>query len=390
VQEIVVVPEKRSTVNVGFDDLAAEILDKLARRTQVEGTTSVHLMAKVADGLVRIQTGARTVKPELEVPKAICKALKDGTVKRFGGVVRNTESGSILKHLKEIKPTQVRKLLKSPMLPFVLLDAAQSALLNEKLAAIQLQLKEIDRKLDAQNQAPLRKAIEQMRDFPYLRDESNRRQQLHHIRESLREFEGIHLSLCDSRWENIEQLLHSYKHARMTNASERKKLCVSARQLSLDLEMIVNAKLMHAQMTLELGERVATEQEMLRLEEFLLNQRVRFHATFNALRKRSAHRTLLRRTEAAHEHALQSLIEPTERLDNLLNSSLFFHLALPDSVASDVQPLAPTSATEESATNSKSEPMNAARGSLKPPPSQKPTSSTNTKSSSPAPKPSAS
>jgi hypothetical protein len=200
-----------------------------------------------------------------------------------------------------------------------------------------------------------------------LKDESNRRQQLHHIRESLREFEGIHLSLCDSRWEEIEQLFYAYKHARMTNVSERKKLCTSARQLSLDLEMIVNAKLLHAQMTLELGERAATEQEMLHLEDFLLNQRARFHATFGALRKRSAHRTLLRRAEAAQEHALRNLIEPTERLDNLLNSSLFFHLALPDSVASDAQSLVRPSATEESATNSNSELMSAAGGSLESP-----------------------
>jgi hypothetical protein len=285
---------------------------------------------KVAEGLVRVKSGSRLVKPELEIPKLIHKALKAGTARRFGGVVRNAETGSILKHLKEIKPGNVRKLLKSPMLPYVLFDAAQSALLNEKLAEIQVQLKSVDRKLDAQNQAPFRKAIEQMRELPFLTKEQNRHAQLHQIRESLREFEAIHLGLCEKRWEDIDQLLAAYKGALTTNTSERKKLCDAAQQLSVDVEMIVNALVLHSQMTLELGELAAAEQEVLGLELFLLAQQERFHETFQPLRSRATHRKLLGRTEAAHNEALRSLIEPTERLDHLLNSSLVLHLALPE------------------------------------------------------------
>lgn len=382
-------------MKVGFDDLAEQILRKLASRPDAQSSTpSGHLLMKVADGLMRIQRGARTVKPELEIPKALGKMLKGGAAKRFGGVVRNAETGSILKHLKEIRPTQVRKLLKSPMLPFVLLDAMQSALLDEKLAEIQVQLKEIDRKLDAQNQAPLRKAIEQMRDLPYLEDESNRRQQLHHLRESLREFEAIHLGLSESRWESVEPLRSSYHRARMTNSSETKKLCSLARQISLDLEMIVNAKLMHAQMTLELGERASAEQEMLRLEAFLLHQRQRFQGTFEALRKRSAHRTLLGRSEAAHDQALRSLVEPEERIDNLLNSSLIFHLAVADPIPTDIPPLKLTSAPAKRAvTIPNATPKGKSRNRLKTRKaarSSKPTEPPTGKSSSPAAKPSVS
>ena len=98
--------------NVGIAVLAVNHHPKRARRTAgSEADTARHLIVKVADGLVRVRTGSRLVKPELEIPKLIHSALKAGTAKRFGGVVRQAETGSILKHLKEIKPGNVRKLL---------------------------------------------------------------------------------------------------------------------------------------------------------------------------------------------------------------------------------------------------------------------------------------
>ncbi len=322
-----------SASNLDFQVLSDHALMRLSRRSADPAwKNATPLISKVAAAFLRLKGGSRTITAELAVPKEIAKAISGGAAKRAGSVVRSIKSGRVLKHLNEVKPSHVRKLLKSPMLAFVLMDAFQSALLNEKLAAIQLQLKEIDRKLEAQNQGPLRKAIEQMRDLPNLKGR-NRWHLMHQIRNSLREFEGIYSGLCDSRWETIGHLLKSYEGARITNDDERKKLCIAAQEVTLDIEMIANAKILHARMTVELGEAHAAEQEVLRLQEFLLQQEERFQKVFGEeapIQKLETHRRIMGRNLTAHSEARERLIEPAERIDHLLNSSLLLHLALPE------------------------------------------------------------
>jgi hypothetical protein len=327
-------PSPSSISNLDFQVLSDQALLRLRRRSEEpEWKNATPVISKIAAALLRLKGGGRTITAKLDVPKEIAKAIREGTAKRVGSVVRSTKTGKILKHLKEVKPAHVRKLLKSPMLAFVALDALQSALLNEKLATIELQLKEIDRKLEAQNRGLLRKAIEQMRDLPHLTDR-NRVQRLHQIQESLALFGGIYGELCESRWETITHLLQSHERAHVSNAGETKKLCAAAQDLSQHIEMIANAKILHARMTVELGEFLAAEQEVLRLQEFLLDHELRFQAVFgNAapIQQLGTHRPqILGRARSAHREAQERLIEPTERIDYLLNSSLLFILALPE------------------------------------------------------------
>jgi hypothetical protein len=317
--------------NVTFEALSSQVLTRLKERSaDPEWKSAVPMVTKVAKALVRLKMGSRAVTAELEVPKEIAKALSAGGATRTGSVVRMVRSGRILKHLKEVKPSHVRKLLKSPTLAFVVVDAFQSALLNEKLADIQLQLKEIDRKLHAQQQGLLRKALEQMLDLPDLKGR-NRWLRIHQIQDSLREFEGIHRSLCDSRWDTIQEFVEQFQKARLTNVRERKRLCEAAQDISRDVEMIANAKILHARMTIELDETQTAEQEMLRLEDFLLGQEVSFNAVFGedaSIQDVSAHRVRIGRAMTARNAAREQLVEPRERLDHLLNSSLLLHLAI--------------------------------------------------------------
>ena len=322
-----------SPSNLRFQVLSDQALLRLSRRSAEPAWKNAGpVITKVTAALVRLKSRSRNITVELAVPKEIAKAISEGAAMRGGSVVRSVQSGGILKHLKEVKPSNVRKLLKSPMLAFVIMDALQSALLNEKLETIQLQLKEIDRKLEAQNQGPLRKAIEQMRDLPHLKDK-NLWHQIHQIRNSLREFEGIYSGLCDSRWEMIEPLLNDYLGARTTNDAEGKKLCVAAQEITLDIEMIANAKILHAQMTMELDETHAAEQEVLRLQEFLLQQEERFQTVFGeeaSIQNEATHRQFWGKRSKARAKVQESLIEPAERIDHLLNTSLLLHLALPE------------------------------------------------------------
>lgn len=326
-------PSPPSASNLNFQVLSDHALKKLSRRAEDPGWKNTRpVISKVTTTLLRLKSGSRTITAELEVPKEIAKAISGGGAKRVGSVVRNVKSGRILKHLKEVKPSHVRKLLKSPMLAFVIMDALQSHMLNEKLAAIQLQLKEIDRKLQAQHRGLLRKAVEQMIDLPHLKA-GNRRQRLYQIQDSLSLFDGICREMCESRWQTIDELLKSYDGARLTNDSERQCLCAAAQEVTLEIEMIVNAKLLHARMTVELGETHAAEQEVLRLQEFLLHQEERFQTVFGegaSIQKIETHRRILGWKDTARAEARERLIEPAERIDHLLNSSLLLHLALPE------------------------------------------------------------
>lgn len=326
-------PSPPSASNLDFQVLSAHALQRLSRRSEEpEWKNAGPVITKVAAALLRLKGGSRTITAELAVPKEVAKAISGGSAKRVGSVVRSVKSGRILKHLKEVKPSHVRKLLKSPMLAFVLMDALQSHLLNEKLAAIQLQLKEIDRKLQAQHRGLLRKAVEQMIDLPHLKA-GNRRQRLYQIQESLSLFGGICRDMCESRWQTIDELLKSFEGARLTNDTERKSLCAAAQEVTLDIEMIANAKILHARMTVELGETHAAEQEVLRLQEFLLQQEERFQAVFGEvapIQKLETHRRVIGWKSTAKSEACERLIEPSERIDHLLNSSLLLHLALPE------------------------------------------------------------
>ncbi len=319
------------STDVDFEVLSSRVLERLKKReAESEWKNAAPIVAKVTGALMRMKDGGRTVTVQLAIPKEIAKALSEGTATRIGGRMVTTNS-RFLKHLNEVKPSHVRKLLKSPMLAFVVLDALQSVLLNEKLAAIQMQLKEIDRKVGAQNQGLLRKAVEQMRDLHQLKDR-NRRQRIHQIQDSLGLFEGIYTDLCESRWKTIDQLLQDYEGSRLTNDSERRKLCAAAQEVSQDIEMVANAKILHARMTVELGETQVAEQEVLRLQDFLLQQEKRFQAVFGetaSIQRPATHRRLIGRASTARRDAQEQLIEPTERLDHLLNSSLLLHLALP-------------------------------------------------------------
>ncbi len=171
-----------------------------------------------------------------------------------------------------------------------------------------------------------------MIDLPHLKA-GNRRQRLYQIQDSLSLFDGICREMCESRWQTIDELLKSYDGARLTNDSERQCLCAAAQEVTLEIEMIVNAKLLHARMTVELGETHAAEQEVLRLQEFLLHQEERFQTVFGegaSIQKIETHRRILGWKDTARAEARERLIEPAERIDHLLNSSLLLHLALPE------------------------------------------------------------
>ncbi len=116
------------SANLDFQVLSDQALKRLTRRSEEsEWKNAGPVIAKVAAAFIRLKGGSRTITAELAVPKEIAKVISGGAAKRVGGVVRNVKSGRILKHLKEVKPSHVRKLLKSPMLAFVIMDAMQSS-----------------------------------------------------------------------------------------------------------------------------------------------------------------------------------------------------------------------------------------------------------------------
>src|SRR4051794_19874975 len=97
-----------SRSNLDFQVLSDHALMRLRKRSEEpEWQNAAPVLTKVAAALVRLKVGGRTVTAELEVPKEIAKLITKGTAKRAGSVVRSAQSGTILKHLKEVKPAHV-------------------------------------------------------------------------------------------------------------------------------------------------------------------------------------------------------------------------------------------------------------------------------------------
>lgn len=102
---------------------------------------------------------------------------------------------------------------------------------------------------------------------------------------------------------------------------------------------------------MELGEKQAAEQEIIRLIAGLLDQRERFEKTFGegaAMRSLGRHRMLIIfRPETARNRAVARLLEPTERLENLLNTTLLLELALPEKALKPLSPSRENSGTDQ-------------------------------------------
>jgi len=120
----------------------------------------------------------------LEVPAEIGRQISLGTLKRTGGVIRDTKRRSVV-HLKDA--SKLKRALKGPVLPLMLLDFAEGALLNEKLEQIQEQLTIAIEKSEQMQRAKLAVPFEKLSNLHHLDSSEARSTELGSINDAIDE-----------------------------------------------------------------------------------------------------------------------------------------------------------------------------------------------------------
>lgn len=146
------IAHNNDTVVESFETLAEKLKEhqkKLSvNRNYIKGGLAIGVNA-----LEKIEKlkNKHIINVNLEIPKKFYEELREGRVVRVGGALKHPTKNVFKKHLKEIKPSAVRKLTKATNMVLFITDVFGEVLVDQKLGDIMNAVKEIDLKLEAQN-----------------------------------------------------------------------------------------------------------------------------------------------------------------------------------------------------------------------------------------------
>jgi hypothetical protein len=281
------------------------------------------------------------IRVDLEGPKEFVKQLRSNKVFRRGGILRKTNTKEIAKHLKEAKPSKVLKLAKVANIAFLAVDILESALLDEKLKAILDVVKSIEAKLEAQNKGKLKGALATMQELAFIQDPETKRLRINLIQNSLKECEWVFKEELENRWSKYSSSRVSFDSSKLTNSSELKEMQHLADSLVADLESVALCQVAHTQLYVVLNEYVAAEKGAEELLAFMADNVERFKNAFGAETldiKQPKHKTILRiRRGKKFNTFREHVVEPNERIENLLNQMMIYSLTIPEEIVSESQ-----------------------------------------------------
>ncbi|MCR4322050.1 MAG: hypothetical protein NUV74_17160 [Candidatus Brocadiaceae bacterium] len=295
------------------------------------------------------------INVNLEIPKKIYEELRDGKVVRVGGALKHPTKNVFRKHLKEIKPSAVRKLTKATNMVFFVTDVFESVLVDQKLRDIMNTVKEIDLKLEAQNRGAFLSAIEQSRELYLIQNEEIKRQKIILVLDKLSYCEHLFTVIYENKWKEYIKLDNSYKNdfkSRLTNTSELKKMCEIGKALPEYLEIIALCKIAQVRLWEMLGQYVLAKEKAFNLVSFLSEKIDNYKDNFGdyALSiKLGSHSRLFGEfwdmctwdagglhREKRLKNIKDGFIESHERIEFLLNTALCVPLDVPEELSNDL------------------------------------------------------
>jgi hypothetical protein len=338
-------PEKVALINVQKTTVLAfpELVARIKKKHQSIATNPRYQRNGLKAGLSYLDKledlrRRNIINVDLEVPKEFVRELRCNKVFRKGGILRKTNSREIAKHLKEVKPSNVRKLVKAANFAFVAIDVLESALLDEKLKAILEIVKSVEAKLDAQNRGKLKGALAAMQEIALIQDPETKRQRINLIQNSLKESEWILREEYENRWSKYSSSMVSFDSSKITNTSELTQMRDQAKALVEDLESIVLCQVGHTQLYVILNEYVAAEKGAEELTAFVADNLERFKNAFGAPSldtKESKHKTIFNLgKQQKFADFRERVFEPNERIEHLLNQTIIYSLTVPEEIVS--------------------------------------------------------
>ena len=297
----------------------------------------------IKDGLV---VGLNTIKKikqlknkhiinvDLEIPKELYKQLGAGKIKRVAGALKHPQKHTFIKHLQEVKPSKVKKLSKVANIAFVALDVLESVIVDQKLKEIIEIVKEIDLKLDAQNRGALKSAIEQIKDLHLVQSPETKQQKILFIQNGLSYCEHLYTSIYENKWNKYIELNNKYAKSKITNSSELNELRKLGIAIPDALEPIIICKVAQTKLYEMQDEYVLAQDKAFNLVTFLTDRLSDYKNAFddNALNyKKKLYKNYgIQKRDKRFLRIKDELIEPNEKIEFLLNSTLCYALSIPE------------------------------------------------------------
>jgi len=276
------------------------------------------------------------INVDLEIPSDFVNKLGKGKCYRTGGVVRETGSEKIRKHLREVKPSNAKKLSKIASTGFLVLDIIESAIVDQKLKDILEHVKEIEMKIDAQNRGAFKSAISQLKDISRTKNPENKNRKILLIQNELSKCENIFTEIYMSHWQDYGIERKKFNKSKITNNAELKKMTELAKKIPNELDIIVSCKIAQIKLYEEQEEYSLAKEKSFELNYFIAGQLDKYKNEFNTDNliqtinkfKNYGFQERIQRIKKIEEQ----LIEPHEKIEFLFNSSIYYTLTIPEKI----------------------------------------------------------
>ena len=196
-----------------------------------------------------------------DVPKWVEIGLKNGELRRVGGVIVTAEGHQIKWWLKEAKLSRVGQVA---AIATIFIDVLSEILLNRKLKEIQVQLESIEDYSKAEYFSPLLDAHEDLRAALRMENPNERQAMLWKARDNFRTARGKSVILFNLRKGRIHQKLHEFANATFSNKGELEQIYKYLSEMFTLANTIVHCYQSEARIFEALSEPV--EAERLRVE----------------------------------------------------------------------------------------------------------------------------
>lgn len=315
-----------------------EQLISLAKETQKSLPTNptnsnvLKLAAKTIEKLEELR-GKNYINVNLEIPSEFISELRKGSIGRHGGVLRNRKNQRIVKHLKEAKPSNIKKAIKVSSIAFLTVEVLEDTLLDEKLKEILDAVTEIGAKLDAQNKGRLRAAILQMSELKQIDNPELQKQSIPIIRNELTNCQQLFIQLYDHEWQKYEKLKSKFLTSRFYNKTELRKMSEIGQKIPEYLEYIILCKLGQIELYKMQDQYQISQEKAFEMLSFLTERIEEFKNEFSPTSISEIRHKIKDPIDFKKERIIielnEDLSESNISLEHRLNTSLCYLLTIP-------------------------------------------------------------
>lgn len=348
-----------TTSLINFESLAGKINEKYESISKNPNYSKV-----TAESLLKLCTKLNTIKRkniitiDLEIPKELVNELKSGKLFRLNGSIRKNGSSQFVKHLNEVKPSNVKKITKIANLAFVAYDLLESFVLDEKLKEILSLIKSVDQKIEAQNKGKLLSAINQMKEIKQIKNEEIRKQKILILQNEFSYCEHLYKELLDNSWNDYKLEIEKYDNSMFKNKKEIDEIRRLGQQIPDNLLPIIICKTGMKETFSMLGEFDVAFQKSIELSDFLSDNIQRYKEAFSPealnVKKNTYKNYFFQDPDEKFKEINEELIEPNEKFEFILNSTLIHTLSTPEYIQTSENELSIDSIEEASFLEKKS------------------------------------